>query len=91
MGNESPLTSMLKATNCQSLTEAREAYLSILEKGKQFGVARGNACRACAPVRKRHTFHCRVGYSGCNRGGYSAKTKCEPELCAKTVVIEQVL
>ena len=38
MGNESPLTSMLKATNCQSLTEAREAYLSILEKGKQLGL-----------------------------------------------------
>jgi hypothetical protein len=78
LGNESPLASMFqKQHTAIDLSKAREAYNVLLQK--VLGLDEAAHAEPCAPVRKQHTSHGRVGYSGCN----SANTKCGPQLCAK--------
>ena len=63
VGNASPLASMFQEQQTDNdLQQARKTYNAILEKGKQLGFDEADAFRACAPVRKRHTCHSRVGY-----------------------------
>ncbi len=62
LGNEAHLSSLFqKQQTVNDLQKSRETYNSILIlEGKQLGLE--SLGGACAPVRKRHTSHCRVGY-----------------------------